>query len=274
MTNSTCLSRPVQDALALPLNSEATMQEVISYIEERRKVYEGHSFFTRLLDDTSLPGERRLAWAPSVIPFIMGYSDLNKYVFRKGCGDAELDPLQALLNAHTFEEDFHWQWMLTDLATLGADSQLPLSDAARVLWGAEFQHSRRLCLELASLAADAPTYAVFSMVEAIEAVSVTIFEHCQGITNRDGHECEFFGTRHYLAEASHSIKAPEVEQSRLPALDPVQRDEARLVVDQVFSLFGDWSAALLHFALTNEAPLLTYQRMIQDSKDLLNDVAG
>jgi hypothetical protein len=250
------------------------VQEVISHIEERRKLYEEHSFFTRLLDDESLSGERRLAWAPSVIPFIMGYSDLNKYVFRKGCGVAGLDPLQALLNAHTFEEDFHWQWMLTDLAKLGADGQMPLSDAARVLWGAELQHSRRLCLELASLAVGAPTYEVFSMVEAIEAVSVTIFDHCQGITTQDGRECEFFGTRHYLAEASHSIKDPELEESRLPTLDPAQREQAKLTVDQVFSLFSGWSTALVNFALNNEAPLLTYQRMIQDSKDLPSDVAG
>ena len=69
----------------------------------------------------------------TVIPFIMGYSDLNKYVFRKGEGDADLEPLQVLLNAHTYEEDFHWQWMLNDLEKLGSDSPMPLPNAARVL---------------------------------------------------------------------------------------------------------------------------------------------
>ena len=134
------------------------MHQVISYIEEHRKHYEDHDFFVQLLTNDSLPGDTRLAWAPSVTPFIMGYSDLNKYAFRKGEGDADLDldPLQALLNAHTYEEDFHWQWMLNDLEKLGADSPMPLSDAARVFWGAEFQHSRRLCLGLASLASDEP----------------------------------------------------------------------------------------------------------------------
>ncbi|MBC3841023.1 hypothetical protein GXW82_14255 [Streptacidiphilus sp. 4-A2] len=243
------------------------MQAVIDHIEERRKVYEKHDFFVTLLADESLSGEQRLAWAPSVVPFIMGYSDLNKYVFRKGEGDAGLDPLQALLNAHTYEEDFHWQWMLNDLEKLGADSRMPLSDATRVLWGAEFAHSRRLCLELAALAAGAPAYAVFAMVEAVEAVSVTIFEHCRGITLRDGQECEFFGTKHYAAEASHSIKSPEVEQSSLPLLDGLQRVEALSMADRAFSLFDEWSDGLLQFAAGNRVNADTYARAIQQSKD-------
>ncbi|MFF9483131.1 hypothetical protein [Streptomyces sp. NPDC014733] len=242
------------------------MQEVIRYIEEQRKRYEDHDFFVRLLADKTLSGDKRLAWAPSVVPFIMGYSDLNKYVFRKDHEAGALDPLQELLNAHTYEEDFHWQWMLTDLAKLGADGRMSLSDASRVLWGADFQHSRRLCLGLAEMAADAPTYAVFAMVESIEAVSVTIFEHCQGITLRSGEECDFFGTPHYLAEASHSIKSPEVENSDLPLLDAAQRERARLIVDRTFSLFDDWSTALLDFALKNDGYQSTYERMIHDSK--------
>ncbi|GAA1933457.1 hypothetical protein [Streptantibioticus ferralitis] len=243
------------------------MQVVIDHIEGRRKAYERHDFLVKLLADTTLPGERRLAWAPSVIPFIMGYSDLNKYVFRKGEGDAHLDPLQALLNAHTYEEDFHWQWMLQDLEKLGADGRMPLSEATRVLWGPEFAHSRRLCLELASLAAGAPAYAAFAMVEAIEAVSVTIFEHCQGISLRDGQECEFFGTKHYAAEASHSIKSPEVAESSLPRLDDLQRGKAIVMADRVFSLFDEWSNGLLRFAIENEVNADTYARMVEQSKE-------
>jgi hypothetical protein len=245
------------------------MQRVIDYIEVRRKSYEKHDFFSRLLNDESLPGETRLAWGPSVIPFIMGYSDLNKYVFRKDDGAAQVDPLQALLNAHTYEEDFHWQWMLTDLEKLNADSVMPISDATRVLWSADFQHSRRLCLELAALARAAPTYAVFAMVESIEAVSITIFTHCRGITLRDGRQCEFFGTKHYLAEASHSIKSPEVQETSLPFLDEAQREEAERMVDRVFSLFDDWSSSLLQFALQNVDHDGAYLRMIEESKDLL-----
>ncbi len=107
------------------------------------------------------------------------------------------------------------------------------------------------------------------MVESIEAVSITIFTHCRGIALRDGRECEFFGTKHYLAEASHSIKSPEVEETSLPSLDAAQREESRRMVDRTFALFDDWSAALLQCALANADHGGTYARMIQESKDLL-----
>ncbi|MEV6099851.1 hypothetical protein [Nocardia sp. NPDC051981] len=42
------------------------------------------------------------------------------------------------------------------------------------------------------------------MVEAVEAVAVTIFKHCQGIALDSGEECEFFGTKDYLAAAGSS----------------------------------------------------------------------
>jgi hypothetical protein len=159
--------------------------------------------------------------------------------------------------------------MLTDLEKLNADGVMPISDATRVLWSADFQHSRRLCLALAALALAAPTYALFAMVESIEAVSITIFTHCRGITLRDGRECEFFGTKHYLAEASHSIKSPAVQETSLPSLDDAQREEAERMVDRVFSLFDDWSSALLQFALQNVDHDGAYRRMVEESKDLL-----
>ena len=244
------------------------MREIVYYIDELREYYESHELFVQLLTDESLPGERRLAWAPSVVPFVMGYSDLNKYVLRKGEGDADLDPLQAMLNARTYEADFPWQWMLNDLERLGADGVMPRSDAARVLWGTDFQHSRRLCLELAALASDAPAYAVFAMVQAIEAISIAIFERCQAITLHDGRECEFFGTKHYLAQASRSLKSPDLDAAALPILDEPRRERAKLMVDRVFVLFDEWSTALLRFANENEAPALDYARMVRQSKDL------
>ena len=87
----------------------------------------------------------------------------------------------------------------------------------------------------------------------------------------DGRECEFFGTKHYLAEASHSIKSPEVAESSLPDLDNLQRGHAKQIVDRTFALFYEWSSALLRFAIENEDededPAATFARMVRHSKD-------
>ena len=248
------------------------MQTIISYIEGKRQVYERHAFFTGLLTNPTISGEKRLSWAPSIIPFIMGYSDLNKYVFRKEDSETAADPLQAMLNSHTYEEDFHWQWFLADLKKIGADTKMPLSDATRVLWSADFRHSRRLCLEITSLASHAPTYVLYAMVEALEATSLTFFKNCQGITMRNGEECEYFGTRHYIAEASHSINAPEVIESKLPDLTDDEKQQARVTVDRVFALFDDWLYSLLRYAREIDEHSIAYERIARHSRAVLPEL--
>src|SRR6185295_6700994 len=188
------------------------MKHVLLDIEAKRLQFERHRFFSDLLDQTDLSGEQRLAWAPCAIPFVMGYADLNKYVFRDDSSSKAADALQQMLNIHTYEEDFHWQWMLNDLKVLGFDSRMTLSDAVRVFWSPEMHISRQLCFEFAAIASRTPSFGMFAMVETIEAVSITIFRHCRGIHLRSGIECEFFGEKHYIAEASHLMKSePETQ---------------------------------------------------------------
>ncbi|WP_437517642.1 hypothetical protein [Sorangium sp. So ce1099] len=245
------------------------MHEVLSYIDERQQGYERHPFFTELLDNQRLSGRARLAWAPCVIPFIMAYSDLNKYVFRDESRARRDDPLQRMLNIHTYEEDFHWQWMLDDMDRLGVNPKLSLSDAARVFWSPEMKVSRQLCLEFAAIASKTQSFGVYAMVEAIEAVSVTIFKHCRGIALESGVECEFFGTKHYMAEAGHLIKSEGTPKATLPELTEEQRLEARAVVDRVFALFDAWSDSLIQYARKHStAPLAAYEQMIDVSQKL------
>lgn len=222
------------------------MKEVIDYIEKQRLKFERLPFFTELLDNENLPCEQRLAWGPGTVPFIMGYSDLNKEVFRNEANDA--DPAQHDLNMHTYEEDFHWQWMLDDLDILGANPNLTFSDAVRLIWSPDFRVSREVPLRLTSLVRTTDTHGVFAIVEAIEAVSVTMFQHCQGIRLSNGKECQFFGTKHYLAESGHGIKSEECKTAQEIRLTDEARQAYCALVDQVFELFAKWVDSLCDFA--------------------------
>ncbi|MDG5805805.1 hypothetical protein P9869_24730 [Streptomyces ossamyceticus] len=53
------------------------------------------------------------------------------------------------------------------------------------------------------------------------------------------------------------------------ALDDAQREEAKRMVDRTFSLFDNWSGSLLRFALESGDHERTYERLVQESKDLL-----
>jgi hypothetical protein len=91
-----------------------------------------------------------------------------------------------------------------------------MADAARIFWSPGFTESRFLVMKIARLAAMYPEpYQIFSMVEAIESISITIFRYCRGIKNRYGQECQFFGNKHYEAEAGHRINEKGVESVRI-----------------------------------------------------------
>jgi hypothetical protein len=156
--------------------------------------------------------------------------------------------------------------MLDDLDKLGINPEVTLSDAARIFWSPEMKVSRQLCLEFAAIASQNDSIVTFAMVEAIEAVSITIFKHCKGIALENGVECEFFGTKHYLAEAGHLIKSDAQPKKSMPALTEAQCEAAKSVVDRVFELFDVWSESLVVYANTHaEAPEAAFGKMVSES---------
>jgi hypothetical protein len=250
------------------LFKEYVVERILSYIELKRQETEKGRFFLLLLGDHSIPGEKRLSWAPLIVPFIMGYSDLNKYIFRNE--ENQGDRIQKDLNIHTFEEDFHWQWMLDDFDVLGINANVSMADAARIYWSPGFTESRLLVMKIARLAAMYPeSYQIFAMVEAIESISITIFRYCCGIKNRYGQECQFFGNKHYEAEAGHSIKEEGVESLQIK-LDDRQRRIAYEIIDEAFTMFRKWCDSLADFSLQlhKMGKSFCYEPFLQESRDL------
>lgn len=84
------------------------MKEVLAYIEKKQQVFSKLEFF-EFLQDKSISPKQRLAFAPCFAPFVMGFGELNQYVWRDESSD---DPLQAIINQHTHEDDGHWVWFL------------------------------------------------------------------------------------------------------------------------------------------------------------------
>ncbi len=221
------------------------MKAVLEYIETRRRAFERAPFFRDLVDNTQLSARERLLWAPAMLPFVMGYLDLNQSVFRdEALAD---DPIQAEINRHTYDEDFHWQWLLDDLETLGLDLSMPMTHTVRFLWSDELPRSRQLPLELAVMTRGASPWGRLVIIEAIESISITIFRHTKEIRLSGGRECLFFGEVHYQAEAGHELNDPEHDARALELTD-AQRRLAFELVDRTYALFLAWTEELTRFA--------------------------
>lgn len=224
------------------------MHRALTYIGEKKGTVYEWPFFRYLRDKTIAPVER-LSFVPAGAPFIMAFSDLNKYTLH--VPDAK-DPLQELINVHSKEDAHHFKLYLKDLQTLGYDSTMKFSETLRFLWADERKHCRQTCYRLTAMLASAPTTLRLVVVEAIETAGAAGFEVFSELALEyhaaTGKELVFFGPFHKDLETGHAMGTDDIE-ARLNAL--VLTDEelvkARQLVDEVFEVFSTMMQELLDY---------------------------
>jgi hypothetical protein len=200
------------------------------------------------MGDERLDPRERMAFYPCMAPFILNFGDLNKFVLR--CEPAA-DAHQAMVNAHTREDDHHWPWYLEDFAKLGFDAPATPTHWMRFLWGDETQQGRRLMAGLTGLVAGTTGLERLVIIEAIEETGNVLFGAmlplAEALERRLGRELRYCGAFHFEREAGHAVGADHAELARLE-LAPPERAHCLRLVDEVFALFEPWTHELLHYA--------------------------
>lgn len=222
------------------------MKEVLARIAKRQQDFATLPLF-QFLRDSSVHPRQRLAFAPCFAPFVMGFGELNRLVFRE---DDTTDPIQLMINQHTREDDSHWIWFLEDLQKLELDASMGFSQALRYLWGNETQASRHMIYELYRYSYQAPPLQKLVIIEAIEATAdiflaatAQVAQDLQAVT---GKECRYFGDLHFAIDSGHSLHLAETEELIAGLqLSEVEQDHAFELVDRVFTLFTDFFNLLL-----------------------------
>ena len=225
------------------------MKNILALIEEKQQKYSQLPFF-KFLQDESIHPIKRLAFAPCAAPFIMGFADLNKYVLRQ---EPTNDKIQAILNQHTYEDDFHWQWFLEDLEKLGFNCSLQLNDALRFLWSEETQTSRLLTHELYQYITQSEPIEKLVALEAIEATSDVLVSVTKQVTDElkliINQEYKYFGDYHFDAENNHHAYSDDVNKFiKNIHISEKTRKKSVDLVDKVFELFTQWTHGLLTYA--------------------------
>jgi hypothetical protein len=228
------------------------MRTVLRAIHSATRAYSTLPFFDFLRDESLTP-RRRLAFVPCMAPFIMDFGDLNRYVLRD---EASTDALQALVNAHTYEDDHHWPWYLDDLAALGYDERRSTTQVLRDLYGDATAVNRLLAARLAHLIADATPVERLAVVEAIEETGNVLFGLTAHLARRverdDGIELRYFGDFHLARESGHLMSGAEDGTLAAIVLDDAQRARCTELAGRVFDLFEEWVDELLDYAISAE----------------------
>src|SRR6185503_20132981 len=174
------------------------MKAVMREMAQAKRHYSTLPLFEFLRDDALAPRDR-LAFYPCMAPFILAFSDLNRFVFRD---EIAKDPYQRLINERTHAADNHWPWYLEDLVRLGFDRTTGVTQALRGTMQDESIHSRMLAPRLAQLAFRATPVEKLVILESIEETGNVLF----GLTARIAARIEAEGgpvLRYETVRATH-----------------------------------------------------------------------
>ncbi|BAZ10505.1 hypothetical protein NIES4071_23270 [Calothrix sp. NIES-4071] len=232
------------------------MKEVLKLIEAKKQEFSQLPLF-QYMQDTSIDPRQRLAWAPCAAPFIMSFGDLNKYIFR----ESSCDPIQILINKHTYEDDHHWLWFIRDIRNLELDKSLKFSDSLEFLWGEEAEKPRWVTYQLCRFALQATPIQKLIVVEVTEATGNVMFsvaaklgKEIKSIIQKD---CLYFDDFHLAVETGHTTGSTEIDQILAKIqLSEQEQLEAFELVEKVFNLFTQMTNCFLTYAQKHQVKQL------------------
>ena len=224
------------------------MKAVMRELAQAKRHYSKLPLF-EFLRDESIPPRDRLAFYPCMAPFILAFSDLNRFVLRV---ENSKDPQQVLINEHTYEDDHHWPWYLVDFTRLGFDRTASVTHTLRSYMKDDAQQNRMLGSRLAQLLYDTTPSEKLVIVEVIEETGNVLFGLTAKIAARiqedGGPELRYLGQFHFSRETGHAMHVLDHRVIEAIPLTELERARCLDLAFRVFDMFSDWTAELLTYA--------------------------
>lgn len=222
------------------------MEELFTLIKEKQKNFAQVPFFEYLRDTTINPNER-MAFAPCFTFFVMSFGELCRHVLRD---EPTTDPIQALVNHHTYEDEDHWIWFLEDLKKLGYDESIKFTESLRFLWSDETKVQRDFVRWMFREAELASAFHRVILLEVMETTADVFLEVTQVLASElqilDGRDCRYFGDTHLIVDSSHTMYTDESRNFlKNLVITPEEHEEAIRIINQGFEMFSVLMSDLL-----------------------------
>jgi len=225
------------------------MKEVLAFIENKKQDFAQLPLFD-FMQDKSIHPRERLIFAPLIVPLAMGFGELCNNVFRE---EPTTDKIQSLINQHTYEEHFHWQWLLEDIDKLGLNDCLKLTDAMMFTCGEETQKSRAVCYRLYQYVFQADPIFKLVVMQVSEVAANVFFNISKPVALElkaiTGQDYRYFGMCHMDKEENHQINTPSIvsffEQLELTI---EQKQKAINVAELTFQAYTEAMNSFMDFA--------------------------
>jgi hypothetical protein len=247
------------------------MDRIIAHIAQKEAEFAKLPLLAYARDE-DIDAFDKFNWIPTIIPFALGFYQINTRHLRIEPADSEI---QALINKLTYEDERHWLWFFEDLQKLGFNAHpAGLVDHVKFLWGEHAIAAHQLCAGLIGMLAENRQDPIirFLVSECIESTGrLTLAPLCAPaleLEKRMGLKLPYFGPFHVMVELGYRRITPEkIEQfvadviaqrplhvEELPEcvrnaeLDPEREARALAVVDEVFRLFSEMLNSAIRYA--------------------------
>lgn len=225
------------------------MKKVLAHINQKKKEFAQLPLFA-FLQDQSLDPRQRLAFAPCIAPFAMSFGELNRNVFRD---EPTTDEIQKIINVHTYEDDHHWPWLLTDMDKLSFNPRLTFNQSLEFLWNEQTVNARAAAYYLYNATYKASPVRKFTIIEATESTGNILLANsafpARELTQKTQYEYEYFGSGHLEVDTGHTFCSTEARQViEAVELSEEERQSAIAAVDETFTVFTNLMNELLAFA--------------------------
>lgn len=216
------------------------MQSILDLVEKKNQEFAQLPFFEYMKDETIDP-RQKLAFAPVIAPLALEFSELCKRVLRD---EPTTDKVQAMVNQHTHEEHFHWQWLLEDMGKMGIDYPVRFSDAVRFIWSHHTKVSRSMFPLFERYTQGAHPIMKLVAIEVSEVTANVFFQATKSaalqLQEMTGEEFRYFGMCHNHIENTHTLHTPASLQAirDLEVPDDVHQQALELI-DVAFDYFAD-----------------------------------
>ncbi|MDF5710328.1 MAG: hypothetical protein PUP90_22330 [Nostoc sp. S4] len=227
------------------------MKEILAFIEAKKQKF-AQLPLLGFMQDKNIDPRKRLAWSPCAAPFIMGFGELNKYVFRDLTSS---DPIQLLINQHTEEDDHHWLWFLSDIDKLGFDYSLRFSDSMKFLWSEATKTPRWVVHQLFRYALESDPLQKLVIIEVLEATGNVVFTNTAQVAQElqviTGNKYLYFGGFHLAVETGHATGTNDIENFlQTIEMNDIQHQAALQLAEKVFELITELVNALFAYVTT------------------------
>ncbi|MEG4422100.1 hypothetical protein QUA70_26465 [Microcoleus sp. LAD1_D5] len=216
------------------------MKTLLDIIEKKNQEFAQLPFFEYMKDESVEP-RQKLAFAPVITPLALEFSELCKRVLRQ---EPTTNKIQEMVNRHTYEEHFHWQWLLEDMEKMGMNYSMPFSDVVRFIWSEHTKVSRSMLPLFERYTYQADPIMKLVAIEVSEVTANVFFRATNPVAMQlqamTGDELRYFGMCHNHIENTHTLHTPASLQAIRDIEVPEEiRQQAMEFIDVAFDYFAE-----------------------------------